>query len=301
MPNNYGSPRQSNSKVFALAFLLILALALLVLMKRPHTSSSLARVRALAFQAISHKGPGKSKRAAHENKLADGYNRKLRAGGTLESKFGVGTLMPSISKGSIQVPVVFKPEKKWCTPGDLDTILQTVKNKNSKEILVSLENMSTKTVYGKFHVSVKDLLKGIDRSFSVSAQTGSASLGLFICRDSRKTGSCFSKEVISHEDITKELNKKSTSAVAATKDYMFYFQNVLVSNGKLQIYRNANADLSLAPGLQNFLESSYKLKEEEFRTASKINSTIRSVPAMIINKKILLTLPYNDPNCVASF
>jgi len=279
---------------------LILAGGLLFVLKNVSQSRASGRLPSprKALMVLRHLPKASSSRANNEPKLADVYNKKLLAAGTTESKFGVGTLAPKVSKGRMTIPFVFKTERKWCTPGDLDTILKTVKNKSSKELLVTLENISDKTVHGKFRMSVNDLIKGNNLAFITAASSHTESLGLFICRDTNRSGSCQSKEIMSQDEISRQLaaNRQASSK----KDYVYYFQNVLLSNGKLQIYRSANAEISMAPGLQDFLESTYNLKEVDFQRATQLNSTIRSVPAMIIDKRILLTLPYNDPSCVAS-
>ena len=223
---------------------------------------------------------------------------KVRASGLRDLVYGVQGIDLHEENGMIKIPFSFRSKKQWCRGGDLDTISLVIPNENSEELLVTLETLTSKQNGDRAIVSLHKLVDGFDRTFQIAIRNKTESLGLFICRDSKGTKSCRGKELKSHKEISNSIADNTTAPEAKKKDYIFYYQNFIVKDGRLYTYKNENTSPEKLKNLSEHLETNYKMKPTDFDASTTYNNVMRSVPAKIIENKIELTLPYNDPRCL---
>lgn len=232
-----------------------------------------------------------------ENFDKQAYGRELidiRKKAHATRSLGIKSLVLTKSKGKIRIPFEFVPQKLWCQGGDIDTIRYATSKTNAKEVLITLESLGNSKVKESLKVSVDNLIAGFTHTFAVDAGIKDSSLSLSICTDRKKTGSCKKASVVDQAALNNALGAASNRT---TKDFLFYFQHLLYSGGKLQTYSNDNFTADYRKRLNSFLNKS-DVDKDEIERAWQLNKKIRSNPVNIVNGKIVLSLPYNDPRCM---
>ena len=216
------------------------------------------------------------------------------------TKVGISTLhLPVDPDGYMSIPFRFVPKKVWCQAGDIDTIRYSVSDPTKKEILVTIENVSGENRFAKINVSVEDLLKGFEHTFRVKTLGKGDSLGLFLCKSTDgKGGGCKGKPVVSHAEIGERTADEDTRSKAMAQDYLYYFQQIVVGDGSVNIYKANDYLGSGAEVLKTQLNGQFDLRNSDFDKAWQYSSVLKSMPANVVGKTIELNLPYNDPRCM---
>lgn len=224
--------------------------------------------------------------------------QKMRVSALKNRLYEIESIKLESDNGETKIPLKFLAEKRWCEGGDLDTFDYLIADKKSNEILITIETLTSTQRGDRFKTSLENLYRGFDKTFKLSLRNNPESLGLFICRDSEGKGRCRGKEVISHGELSRLLADPDTKTLTKTKDYILYFQNFVVRDGKLIAFNNNDISKEGTRGLRTHLEEAFGVKTADFDAAWKINTMLRSVPAKIEAKQITLKLPYNDPRCL---
>lgn len=166
---------------------------------------------------------------------------------------------------------------------------------NADQILITIEPLGA----GKgdyLRTNVVRLYENIDHVFKLKPSDSLQSYGLYICSDSSKATSCKSKTLASHAAISEEAVNAKGDAQAKKKDYIFYFQNLLLDKNNLETYRTDEFSGEFKAALESYLKNQ-KLADSDIQTAWKLSNITRSQPIEIEDGKIILALPYNDPRC----
>jgi hypothetical protein len=221
----------------------------------------------------------------------DSQRAKLGAASAL----GLTSLDLKLDDGAFPVPFAFVPKKVWCQGGDLDTMKYAIPKADAQEVLISLEPMSG----GKgdaVYTSLNQLQKGFDHIFKLKPADGAQSYGLYICADSKKARSCKGKTLTSHDKMSDELANRT--AKSPKKDYVFYFQHMILDKNTIETYKSSDFTDGFKNQIGDYLKGQKGVSPNDFHAAWKLSNTTRSVPAEVVDGKILLSLPYNDPRCL---
>lgn len=227
----------------------------------------------------------------------DAYAKEIQASRRKihgERVLGIKSLRVKRVKGDIQIPFEFSARKVWCQGGDLDTIRYAVSAKDSEEVLISLESMKSDKVKESLYVSSDKLRAGFQHVFKIDDDTPKGSLALSICLDRKKSKSCKKAQVLDQKTLNDKIAANSNKADG---DYLFYFQHILFDGQTIQSYRSDVYSARFKKNLLAYL-SKADVPSEISQRAWKMNGTIKSNPLDIVDGKIKLTLPYNDPRCV---
>lgn len=222
----------------------------------------------------------------------------MRASALKNRLYEIEAIKLDSENGETKIPLKFMAQKKWCEGGDLDTFDYLISDKKKNEVLITIETLTSTQRGDRFKTSIENLYKGFDKTFKLALRNNPESLGLFICRDSEGKGKCRGKEVIPHYELSRLLASPKTKALTKTKDYILYFQNFIVKDGKLIAFNNEDVSKEGTAGLRSHLEDTFGVKTVDFDAAWKLNNILRSLPAKIEAKQITLKLSYNDPRCL---
>lgn len=223
--------------------------------------------------------------------------RRLRDRAFNDRELGIKGLKVAVNDGVLTIPLNFTAEKQWCRGGDLDTVKFMTQDMMKDDFLISIESLTGKTRGDRIRVSANTLYSGVARDFKIPLKNNPESLGLFICKDAEKKNTCRGKELKSHGELSNLFASSKTKDAAAAKDFQIYFQNFVVKDGELLTYDNSNITQEHTGKLKGQLSKEYNLSGKDFNAALEINKVLRSVPAKIEGKTIMLSLPYNDPRC----
>lgn len=218
-----------------------------------------------------------------------------RRGVAVKSAIGLKSAQLKTAGGKVLIPFDFIPHKLWCQGGDIDTMKYASSSRTEKEFLISLESMDGKQVNEGVHVSLNDLYKGISHVFKVSASTSTKSLALRICADKKKRGTCSSAKVIDQTTLNENMG---ATGEKPKEDYVFYFQHMILAKDKIQTYRSDVFTDNFKKSVTQFMTQE-KVDSKDLQWAFRTTKIIRSNPPDIMDGKIRLTLPYNDPRCMA--
>lgn len=223
---------------------------------------------------------------------------KARALGAMYSYLGVSTLRLNVKDDRLQIPIHFKPEKLWCRGGDIDTMKHASDDLGAPNILISLEPLGEGK--GDFvRTNVLNFYKEFEQVFQIKEAAASQGLGLYICSDSKNQNSCKGKPVRSHEAMSKEL-AAAGSRSEGKPDYLLYFQPITISEKNLETYKIDDFSEDFQASMKGYLKRQKGIDEANAQTAWNLSRAMRSLPAKILDERIVVTLSHNDPQCMGA-
>lgn len=194
-------------------------------------------------------------------------------------------------------------EKKGCFFGDLDLILLDMVWSKLPEVLVTLEPIEGEGPVSSSRVTMKNLAPG---SHTVSLKAPEVKqptvMGLFVCRDSAKSGSCRSKTAESPGEsfarFSPEAIAKLDGKAPDVQDKIYYFNHVVVEADSVA----TSAGLLDKSELERVRDIARAGSPEGFGPILKrllaLHSTIMSQPVSEKKGELVVTLPLSDfPNC----
>ena len=212
----------------------------------------------------------------------------------------IDTLKLDASRG---VPVTIS-SKKGCFFGDLDLMLVEMSWSRFYDLRVSLEPLDdSKAAPSSAVVNVKDLAPG---SHSVTLKAPKVSqptlMGLYICRDSKKTGSCRGKPVVSPGELIKRYSSESTTGKKeggiAVDDKTYYFNQVVVEPDAISTSEAVFDTAEFARIREIAKQESPKSFEKKLKRVYQTQRTLSSVPLKQVDGALAVTLPISDfANC----
>ena len=215
-----------------------------------------------------------------------------------ESSVGLQRLAGEASGDKLFLNFVFRAKKQWCRGGDLDTMKYAVDSVTNPDILISVESLEGRS-RDTLYTSVFKLMEGLTHRFSVKRSESEKSYGLFICLDLAKVKSCRKKIVLAQNKMSEQILIDRGTPNYVPKDYLFYFQHLVVDKGAFQTYDSDDFTPKFQNLAQTVLEEKYGIGADKFKTAWNISKVTRSVPAKIEGKSLVLELPINDSRCTS--
>ncbi len=199
---------------------------------------------------------------------------------------------------TVSIPLVFAPKKMWCQGGDLDTMRYAAKSLKNKDFLITLETIGRPGKNPYVRTSLNQLYAGLSYTFTVPRPKGSTAYGVYICQDSKQENTCQKKLVETHAEISDSLAQQGDGA--KNQDRVFFFQNLIVDNKKVETYRTNDFGSEFQKSINSHLVGKRGVNPADFQTAWNLNKTIKSAPTDVRAGKIILSLPYNDPRCLSA-
>lgn len=279
---------------YALAFVALLGLVALVMKVR--SKKMAAHPPARAADATTDSIQLLPQAATEvETKSSQAELNKARARLAMNEAIGLKSLPLTDKDGLLEIPFRLKPQKLWCRGGDIDTMKYASNDPSSDQILITLEPLNGGK--GDFlRTSVVKLYKGFDHVFKVKKNADSRSYAVYLCSDSAKATSCKGKTLRSHAVVSDE--SAAAGAKAKKKDYIFYFQHLLLEDKSLVSYRMDDFSNGYRRLVGDFLKNQKGLNPSEVQEAWKTASLTRSLPPDVQGGRVSLALSYNDPRCM---
>lgn len=204
----------------------------------------------------------------------------------------------------VRLPVVVKVKPQWCQVGDLDIIKASLGGQAKSRILLSLEPLArSQDLKPQLRiVTENDLNNGFTHVFNLAAKHLEGGFGLYLCRDSQGQGSCQSKKVYRIQELGDAyFNRQST--VKVEQDPIFYFQFLLSDGKSIELSTSDHANDEYFKQLD--LYASRHISHDGDRRAvlgksRQLHTDLSSVPAIVNDNSIEITLPFMDPNCMTN-
>lgn len=231
---------------------------------------------------------------------------KVRAeGGTGTNEAGLAFAPLSVSDSKWNIPIKLVTEPR-CFFGDRDAIgLELIRSESPEtELLLTIEPLPKapevkKTAVAFIKGAAKDLEKGYDLTLSVPRATHNEILGLYICKDSKKEGSCRNKEL---RTIPAILNQYDSIQGVLSPDFVatdkIYFFKPLVFESSGVRYPSAAMSSQRYAQLEQFINHEFGLNEGSKNAIEKIieiGNTLQSRPLQMVDQKLVIRLPGYAP------
>jgi hypothetical protein len=201
------------------------------------------------------------------------------------------------------VPVTIS-SKKGCFFGDLDLMLVEMSWSNYYDLRVSLEPLDDGKAAGSSAViTVKDLAPGSHTvSLKAPKVTQPTLMGLYICRDSKKSGSCRGKPVVSPGEFIKRYSSQATAGKKPgdliVDDKTYYFNHVVVAPDGISSSDSVFDQAEFARVREIAQKESPKNFEQKLKKLYEAQRTLSSVPLKQVDGALAVTLPISDfANC----
>jgi hypothetical protein len=211
----------------------------------------------------------------------------------------------SVSDGKWNLPIKLVTEPR-CFFGDRDAIgLELIRSENPEtELLLTIEPLpkggeTKKPTVAYIKNAAKDLEKGFDVILTVPRSAHKEILGLYICKDSNKEGSCRNKEI---RTIPAVLNQYDSMQGVLTPDFVatdkIYFFKPIFFEGSGMRYPSAAMSSQRYAQLEQFINSEFGLNEGSKNAVTQIieiGNTLQSRPLQMVDKKLIVRLPGYAP------
>ena len=194
--------------------------------------------------------------------------------------------------------------KKGCFFGDLDLMLVEMSWSKFYDLRVSLEPLDdSKEAPSSELMNVKDLSRGSHTvALKVPKVLQPTLMGLYICRDSKKTGSCRAKPVVSPGDLIKLYSPESTAgkneAGIAVDDKTYYFNHLVVEPEGVSTSKAVFDKAEFARISKIAKQESPNSFEKKLAKVYETQRTLSSAPLKQVDGALAVTLPISDfGNC----
>lgn len=204
---------------------------------------------------------------------------------------------------SREVPVKIS-SKKGCFFGDLDLMLVEMTWSKFYDLRISLEPVDdSKAAASSAVVNVKDLAAG---SYTAALKVPKVSqptlMGLYICRDAKKSGSCREKPIVSPGDLIKRYSSEATAEKKeggiAVDDKIYYFNHVIVQPDAISSSESVFDSAEFSRIQEIAKQESPQDFEKKLQKVYETQRTLSSVPLKQVDGALSITLPISDfGNC----
>lgn len=200
--------------------------------------------------------------------------------------------------------LTFEIQKKpSCFFGDLDVILVEASWAGFNSLRISLEPLDNSKIKGVSQVfPIKKLADGpLSISLRAPSVTRDTLMGVFICSDQRKSGSCKTKEVVPAGQVIKryapDAQPEKLNPKRDIQDKVYYFNHVIV--GADQVASSQNGfDKTEQSRLEQIVKGPKNEGEASLLTVNRLHFTLTSVPLKQEDNRLKITLPISDfPHC----
>ena len=193
--------------------------------------------------------------------------------------------------------------KNSCFMGDIDLIMLESSWARFDELLVTLEPIAPANgpVSSK-KVSLQQLLSGETVTLTAPSVSSPTPMGVFICKDSRGSGTCAGKELRNFRAaLDRYQSDREPAKLNREKDFpdvVYYFNHVVVEPSGISADQEAYGKAQqerLKPLMQRALPQGYAEQLERLR---RLHFTVGSVPLAEKDGALQIILPKIDlPNC----
>jgi hypothetical protein len=238
-------------------------------------------------------------RVSHGNK--NPFSKSVEPNG--ESKQRPMLKIP-LSKSS-DLKVVVKVSRE-CFLGDMEVIYLETGWSGEKTVTVSLESFDPQVPFlASKQVAVKDLSgSNLELDFTLPLVSKPLPLGLFICKDSAKTGSCLNKAVEKSEDIFARYDPRKPAVDFEAKgfrdisDKSYFFGHLVGYKDGVEVTDGALTESAVAQ-LYGALSRAADDQGAKFvERIKKLHETLGSLPLSPRDSAVQITLPsVTDEGC----
>ncbi len=192
-----------------------------------------------------------------------------------------------------------------CMQGDMDIIQKELRYTRKPRLLLSLENLGPSS--GAFQSVTKvleagDLQAGASFTFKVPELLQAQHVGLFLCLDSAGANSCKNKPAYDLVDVANRYIKGRTKRLKNGKripdatDKIYFFHHFLIDRDRLIGFDTTIGEEDYVDA-ERYLEDIARdggVTSEVLARAKYLNQRIRSMPAKIRKRNILVNLPREE-------
>ena len=220
-----------------------------------------------------------------------------------ESGFAFAPLSTSDGKWNLALKLVTEPR---CFFGDRDAIgLELIRSENPEtELLLTVETLpdaaeTKKATVAFIKGAAKELEKGYDLTLTVPRSSHKEILGLYICKDSKKEGSCRNKELRTIPAILNQYDSIQgvLSPEFVATDKIYFFKPLIFEASGLR-YPSAAMSSQRYAQLEQFINREFGLNEGSKNAITKIieiGNTLQSRPLQMADQKLVIRLPGYAP------
>lgn len=211
----------------------------------------------------------------------------------------------SMSKtdGSYHFQVKIRSEPR-CMQGDMDIIQKDLRYTMNPRLLLTLENLGPVSEFEPVIMVLKpnELHAGATFTFKVPELERAQHVGLFLCLDNAGANSCKNKQAIDLVDVANRYVKGRTrrlldgKRISDASDKMYFFHHFLIDRERLIGFDTTieDSDYSEAERYLQDVAQDGGVTSEVIARTKFLNQTIRSMPAKIRKRNVLLNLPRED-------
>ncbi len=219
-----------------------------------------------------------------------------------ERKYRPMLKVPFANATDIKVAVKVTRE---CFFGDMEAIYLETGWSEEKTVRVSLESLDPQTPFSTSkEVGVKDLGSSkFETSFTLPLLSKPVPLGLFICKDSAKSGSCADKAVQKSEEIFARYDPRKSPDFNSPEfkkisDKNYFFGHLVGLNDGVELTDGALTEKGVAQ-LQSSLGGATRNESlPVVERIKKLHDTLGSVPLSVKDSVVEITLPsLTDKGC----
>lgn len=239
-------------------------------------------------EVLSRKKQTKGERK--EQKKQKRLVRKRQQEFLRKADLGINGVTFPVKDDKLQVSVIFKPVPV-CHRGDYNMISHDMKISRQKSLSLVLENPHD----GGFkrqsqRIKLRNLRRGFKKVFKLPTNLKGEVLGVFVCSDRDKTGTCRDKYAL-------DLNRVLTHARKTARIDKIYLFNLLLVSGKKVEFLTESLDKSAQyKKLKKYLARDYKPGDLKsiIKRIVKLSRRLKSYPPDSSKGRLVVKIPYGN-------
>lgn len=134
---------------------------------------------------------------------------------------------------------------------------------------------------------------GYEATFTVTGEK--EQVGIYICGDGNKSGTCRNKKKETFQAITTQLADRKPEAKAP--DFVYYFQYLMLDGSELEAISGNKFKNEHFGKVEDYLKQK-GVDRKHIKEVQATQQAIQSVPLRLAKNTVFIRLPHNDPRCM---
>ena len=260
-----------NSALLILAIIVVVAF-ILVKRHKGHGVVPKASEKVAEGVALLPATPAKANDTKQQDEAADLHRRQMEF--ITGTQTGPGFYHLEDTKDALVARLKFIA-LPVCHMADTDIIFHDYRKTDSNRIIITIESLYEKKVFGLEEISLEKMKTGFEKVFKLPKNTTSDVIGIFICSDSSRKGQCSDKPPIDFNKAMNEKNPEKTKYI----DKVYIFNPAVVTNKLLHYMTQVpipKSELAHIVAEKSMQQLDAAKLEKALAAAAKLSAALRS-------------------------
>ena len=207
------------------------------------------------------------------------------------NSYGIRFVPKKIRNDQVILDILYQPKNLSCQKGELSSLARVTSSLDRKDFLLGVVIPGSKGKGTYQRLSLKQLQSQQDIRFKLPSSKTPQLVGLVLCSDKARTGTCKGKKQIN-------FRKQPVSTQKQPKDYVFLTHKILADKRYLAVFNPKTSNQSHRT--ENFIKRRVKktAMPASYKKLLQHERQLRNVPLQKQGHRLLVSLTQGDLSCL---